>query len=974
MKKLITALFCSVIGGTALAQWTPTTINRGARIEPSSVPQHFKLDINQLRSQLANAQESGFNAKPVYISLPNLKGKLEKFAVYSFPVMVKELADQYQLGSYVGVGVDNPEKYLRFSISPKDFSSMVISNGSYEFIDAQNADKTIYGVHNKSTKDGKAFVCSTLESPTTVKQLDDLHKAGKVFTNQPTDFSKSSDKKYRTMRLALSVTGEYTAFHGGTVAGALTAMNNTMTRVNGIFEKDLALHLNIQNYPAIIYTDATTDPYTGNLNVQLQQTLTSIVGNDNYDIGHVFNAAGNNGNAGCIGCVCIAPTTPTATAKGSGFTQSTSPIGDTFDVDFVAHEMGHQLGGNHTFSHALEGSSTNVEPGSGSTIMGYAGITGTNTDVQPNSDAFFHKVSILQIQTNLNIKSCDTETSIANNPPVIAALPTYNIPKGTAFVLTASATDPENDPITYMWEQVDNATVTINRNNIGSTSTGASFRSFVPTTSPTRYFPKLESVLSGVLDNANNGWESVSKVARTTKFAVTVRDNNPVATQQQSQFAEQTIVVGNDGPFKVNTTYANVGVAFPIEWDVAGTTAAPYSVANVKIDYTIDNGTTWTVLVASTPNDGTESFTFPASMNGQTIKLRVSSIGNVFYAVGSIIVTQFSPCNGTAPLGVVASGITTSSANVTWTPVVGATYIVRYKKITDTSWLTVAVNTNTVSLPNLADNTAYEVQVAAICSGTTGSYSASTNFTTSVLPAYCTVASGIATDDYISNVTIANINNASGASAYTSFVANPSLQVNLTAGSPYTINVTRAWLIGPGPYSAATSAWIDYNRNGIFEDSERVMTSTTSAVNPATATFTVPTTAVLGLGLRMRVGMLYTATANQFISGSCGLYTGFYGEFEDYNVIVNAALSTSESPGIKNSGIQIYPNPVSDVLNVTKVSDKATYKIYSAAGQLVSNGTINDGKINVTSLVKGAYVISIEDKGKESFNSKFIKK
>ena len=973
MKKIITALFCSVIGGTALAQWTPTTMNRNVRIESSSVPQHFKLDLNQLRSQLANAQETGANAKPVYISLPNLKGKLEKFAVYSFPVMVKELADQYQLGSYVGVGVDSPGKYLRFSISPKDFSSMVINDGSYEFIDAQNAEKTIYGVHNKSAKDGKAFVCSTLESPASVKQLDDLQTSGKVFTNQPTDFSKSSDKKYRTMRLALSVTGEYTTFHGGTVAGALTAMNNTMTRVNGIFEKDLALHLNIQNYPALIYTDATTDPYTGNLNLQLQQTLTSVVGNANYDIGHVFNAAGNNGNAGCIGCVCIAPATSTTTAKGSGFTQSTSPVGDTFDVDFVAHEMGHQLGGNHTFAHALEPSGTNVEPGSGSTIMGYAGITGANTDVQPNSDAFFHKVSILQIQTNLNSKTCDVETPIVNNPPVIAALPTFNIPKGTAFVLTASATDPENDPITYMWEQADNASVTINKTNIGSTTTGASFRSFVPSVSPTRYFPKLASVLNGVLDNANNGWESVSKVARTTKFVVTVRDNNPVATQQQSQFAEQTIVVGNDGPFKVNTTYANVAVPFPIDWDVASTTAAPYNVANVKIDYTTDNGTTWTVLAASTPNDGTESFTFPASMNGQTIKLRVSSIGNVFYAVGSIIVIQFTPCNGTAPTGIVASGITTSSANVTWTPVVGATYVVRYKKITDTTWLTLAVTANTVSLPNLADNTAYEVQVAAVCSGTTGNYSASTNFTTSVLPAYCAVASGIATDDYISNVTIANVNNSSSASAYTSYVTNPALQVNLTVGSSYTLNVTRAWLIGPGPYSAATSAWIDYNRNGIFEDSERVMTQTTSAANPATVTFTVPSTAVLGLGLRMRVGMLYTATANQFISGSCGLYTNLYGEFEDYNVIVTGVLGTSEPAAIKNNGIQIYPNPATDVLNITKVSNKAKFEIHNAVGQIVKAGEISNNQVRVAELVKGTYIITIKDKN-ISESVKFIKK
>ncbi|WP_435525749.1 hypothetical protein [Chryseobacterium indoltheticum] len=158
----------------------------------------------------------------------------------------------------------------------------------------------------------------------------------------------------------------------------------------------------------------------------------------------------------------------------------------------------------------------------------------------------------------------------------------HNIPKGTAFVLTASATDPENDPITYMWEQVNNATVTINKSNLGTTTSGATFRSFTPTTSPTRYFPKLSSVLAGVLDNSTNQWESVSQVARSTKFSVTVRDNNPDPQQQQTQSAEQTIVVGNDGPFKVLTNYINSNAPSALEWDVANTTAVPYSVANVK--------------------------------------------------------------------------------------------------------------------------------------------------------------------------------------------------------------------------------------------------------------------------------------------------------------------------------------------------------------------------------------------------------
>ncbi|WP_449400637.1 reprolysin-like metallopeptidase [Chryseobacterium wanjuense] len=373
MKKLITTLFCSFLGGSLFAQWAPTTF-AGGKDKASNVRSYYKLDLNKIRTQLKDAQETGKNAKPVEISLPTLNGGIEKFAVYSFPVLDKALADQYQLGSYVGVGINDPSKYVRFSVAPNDFQSMIIKNGEYEFIEPVDTGKTTYGVHPKTEKGNGGFTCSTNESKMSKEEIKKLLDMGKTFSNQPANFAKTSDKKYRTMRLAMSVTGEYTQFFGGTVAGALTAINATMTRVNGVFEKDFALHLNVQNYPGVIYTDPATDPYTNDLNLQLQQTLTANVGDANYDIGHVFNAAGNNGNAGCIGCVCIAPTTTVPKGKGSAFTQTANPQGDAFDIDFVAHEMGHQLGATHTYAFAIEGTGVNMEPGSGSTIMGYAGI------------------------------------------------------------------------------------------------------------------------------------------------------------------------------------------------------------------------------------------------------------------------------------------------------------------------------------------------------------------------------------------------------------------------------------------------------------------------------------------------------------------------------------------------------------------------------------------------------------------------
>jgi hypothetical protein len=973
MKKLITTLICSLVGGTMFAQWTPANYE-GKSEKSSNVRSYYKLDLNKIRTQLKDAQETGKNAKPVEISLPTLDGKIEKFAVYSQPVVVKELADQYQLGSYVGVGIDDPSKYLRFSVAPNDFQSMIVKDGVYEFIEPQNADKTIYGVHPKTDKTkGEAFVCSTNESPLSKQQISELYSKGKSFYKNPTNFAKSTDQKYRTMRLAMSVTGEYTQFFGGTVAGAITAINATMTRVNGVFEKDFALHLIVQSFPGVIYTNPATDPYSpastgaaGAWNLELQNVLTNNVGNGNYDIGHLFGASGGGGNAGCIGCVCTDPTTAEPEGKGSGYTSPANniPQGDNFDIDYVAHEMGHQLGANHTFSHNIEGTLVNMEPGSGSTIMGYAGIV-PGANVQTHSDPYFHVVSILQVEDNLATTTCDIETNITNNPPVIGALNDYTIPKGTAFVLTATATDPENDPMTYTWEQFDSANAPVT-SVTGNNTTGALFRSVAPTsTGNTRYFPKLSSVLAGNL-TVPADWETVSNVARATNFVLTVRDNNPVSTSQQTQSDIVTVTVGNAGPFKVNSTQVYHNISAALLWDAAGTSAAPYNVSNVKIDYTADNGATWTVLSASTPNDGSESYTFPSSLNGQNIKIRISSIGNIFYAIKQVLVTAAAPCSSAAPTNITAGVVTSSSATISWNPSVGATYVVRYKKVTESVWQQTTASGNAVTLSGLEEGTKYDLQVLTVCSGTPGAYSTNNQFVTASSLTYCPLTSADSSDEYISNVTLANVNNNTGASTYTDYGLDATKTIHLVSGATgNTVSITKAWT--GNTYSEGVRVWIDFNRNGVFDTSELVLNSSPNTTPTVSATFTVPTSAVQNKMLKMRVALRYNNSA-----AACTSYD--YGEVEDYNVLVTpTVLSTNDVSGPKND-IQIYPNPVSDILNITKVSDKASYKIYSAAGQLIRQGNINDGKINVSELVKGGYVITIEEKGKDLFTSKFIKK
>jgi len=646
-------LFCLILVATAAmanAQWTKSVPTREV-VKKSDNAVYYKLDINKIRTQLLTAPEIGKGTGSATISIPTLEGKIERFAVNSFPVIDQELAGQYQLGSYVGVGIDDPTRYIRFSIAPNDFQSMIITNGKYEFIEPATTDKSFYSIHGKSGKNGHAFTCSTKESAQSVANMQKMMASGAA--------AKSGDKKYHTLRLAMSVTGEYTSFFGG-AAQALAQVNATLTRVNGVFEQEFNLHLNMVSAPNLIFTSSTTDPYSNASQMcKWNNELMNVLHGGNYgindaafDIGHLFGASGGGGNAGCIGCIGSNDVSTTSYSaanggcgyayiapdnyKGSGITSPADavPMGDTFDIDYVAHEIGHQLGDSHTYSFYEQFMNTEVEPGSGSTIMGYAGITGSTTDLQSNSDPYFHSVSIDQVQANLAAVTADVETPIINNPPVITAMNTvYTIPKSTPFVLTANATDPDGDALTYCWEQINPSILDngVTKSNIGNTTSGASFRSWSPTSSPTRYFPKQATVLSGAVKNTAD-FEAASTVARTTNFRVTVRDNR-AAGQAQTAYATQTVVVGSASAFTVNTPSLTPNSNSTITWNVSGTTAAPYNAVNVKIEYTEDNGSTWNTLAASVPNSGSASIFIPASLANKTVYIRVSAIGNIFYAV-----------------------------------------------------------------------------------------------------------------------------------------------------------------------------------------------------------------------------------------------------------------------------------------------------------------------------------------------------
>ncbi|UGU15595.1 M12 family metallo-peptidase [Sinomicrobium kalidii] len=582
----------------------------------------YKLNVKGMKQALQKVPQRNRTGTRtgVVIRFPNAEGEMERFRVVEASVMHPELAAKYPgIRSYAGQGVDDPSMVIRFSISHLGLQSMRLSSGKGTvFIEPYTSDRTHYTVYDRKDREAplEPFEC-------TVK--DEMTKGVADIQARP----NADDGVLRTFRLAVSAPGEYTQYFGGTKADALAAINATITRVNGIYEVDFGVTMQlIANTDDVIYTNASTDPYTGSYNSQLQSTLSSTIGEANYDIGHLLQRGSNNGNAGCIGCVCV------DNQKGSGFSSHSTPEGDNFDVDYVAHEIGHQFGGNHTFTIRNEGTDAHFEPGSGSTIMGYAGITG-GTDVQSHSDPYFHAFTVEQITNYVKSTSCQTETATGNNVPTADAGSDITIPKGTPFILTGAGTDADaGDELTYCWEQMDENNAAHTYPSATATS-GVAFRSMLPSTSEERYFPALSTVLSG---STSSQWEVVPDVGRILNFRLTVRDNRAGGGANNSDDMVVT-VDGNSGPFVVTSPNSNInwqiGTTETVTWNVAGTTGAPVNCQNVNILLSTDGGNTFPVTLASgVANTGSADITVPDNAGNQN-RIRIEASNNIFYDISN---------------------------------------------------------------------------------------------------------------------------------------------------------------------------------------------------------------------------------------------------------------------------------------------------------------------------------------------------
>lgn len=617
--------------------WQSAHVDVDAKSNPVSLwldsYQTFKVSPEELRNALSLAphQEAGQFYRFSIIDLPLPNGRIGKYKICESPIMSSELEKRLQVKTYRVQGILNPAENGRLDLGPNGFHGFVRSPDGQSFLidPVKLGDQSgVFVYYRHDNFSPRNFLCFT-------QPARDQFNGNRLGQINPGGWSiLSTGATLKTYRLAMNADGEYQQFFGG-VTQSDAAVATSINRINSVYEIENAIHLQLTYVKS--WPDPNTDPYTNDNGFTMldeNQTETDAsVGDANYDMGHVFSTGG--GGVANINSVGVTG------SKAMGVTGLPGPVGDDFDIDYVAHEMGHQFGGRHTFngtSGACGGArdTPSYEPGSGSTIMAYAGICAPE-DLQPHSDPYMHLDSLERItQWRDDAQSHGSETNTGNRQPTANAGGDYTIPRGTPFKLTATGSDPDGDAITYCWEDFDLGTASPTTDN----STRPLFRSFNPTVNPSRTFPKLATYLAGT----NDPYEFVPDVDRAMVFRVTVRDNH--SGSGGYAFDEMNLTVAG-APFKAlepSTPQSWLGGSQQtVTWDPGGSTSANVNIY-LSLDGGLDYGTGASKLaLANAPNNGSATINVPnfATSKGRIV---IEGAGNVFFDVtkADITVTQIA--------------------------------------------------------------------------------------------------------------------------------------------------------------------------------------------------------------------------------------------------------------------------------------------------------------------------------------------
>lgn len=649
MKYLITLCLLSLISMTASSQTIWRSIEeidsyKKADKMRTIVPDKFGLyEINytQMVKHLSKASNENIektNLKTVEFSLPLPEGGIISMTFVESPNMSPVLSSKFpDIKSYRGYNPNNPSEHARIDFGPMGFHAAIVTRKGTVYIDPYYTfpDDMCMSYY---VKDHHVDQSQYVNGCGYNHYNDEIKKEEALYVN-PSNTStpkKSMPVIKRTYRMALACTGRWGSIWG-TPENVMSRFNTGVNRFNIIFENEVGIHFELidDNDKLIFFTDS--DPYSepslGRVTLgENTSVINNEVGSGSYDIGHVFTTFCTDGVAGIAfgGSVCRGN-------KGGGVSCVGTSDVSNFIIQTGAHEVGHQFSGGHSWDNC-PGNETQraaevaFEPGSGSTILSYSGLCGSNNVQGPNDD-YFHVGNINQFYDFVEASSCGLiEVSDNNSPDLFVDIPEgLTIPISTPFELDGRAVDPDGDMMTYNWEQM-------NRNSIPSqlgspTLNAPSFRSFPPGTNTKRTFPRIGNILAGI----GNPREVLPTYSRDLNFRFTVRDNHPgvgVTVWEEVEFKASDTA----GPFVITNprqiTFVEVNESLSVEWDVANTDNDIINCQTVDIFLSTDGGSTFDIQLADdVPNDGSHTVTIPNNLtNSGRIKVKASN--NIFFNIG----------------------------------------------------------------------------------------------------------------------------------------------------------------------------------------------------------------------------------------------------------------------------------------------------------------------------------------------------
>ena len=942
----------------------------------------YALDITLFKDELLEVSKG---TKKV-IKLPSALGNFSEYHIQESSNFSEELNPKY--GFIKSYDIKNKK-------NDSSTGKLSIGNDGVRIIMHSSKHSTLH--IDPYTKDNKTYI-SYLKEDISNKHpndfeclVDEVAIEGENIQNR----KNANDGKLRTYRLALACTGEYAEYHindqgvsTGTdiekTAAVLSAMNTSMTEVNAIFERELAVKMNIVlvgGENPLIYLDPDTDNFTNNtlgtLIGENQSRCDQIIGNANYDIGHNF-CTGRGGLAS-LSSVCV------TNFKASGVTGVRPPIGYRFNT-IVAHEMGHQFGTPHTFNSECRGnrtSATAVEPGSGSTIMGYAGVC--DPGVQSVNDDYFHSVSLTRMWNHIQNTSCPVETDTGNTAPIANAGSDFSVPKGTPLVLKGSATDVDGtSSLTYCWEQI-NTDIAI-MPPVSTSPSGPTFRSLRPTVSSKRYLPALSTVISGTLSNT---WEVLPSVAREMDFSLVVRDNAIGGGSSDRDDIKVTII--DSQPFTVNDLF-NWGpnTSREITWNVNDTNIAPINCQKINILLSTDGGVTFpTELIMNTDNDGSETITLPNLAFTDEAIIMIEAADNIFYNISKKFAINNTPdfalVNKTGDVGVCKTSTNSLEFELGFTSGNGFSDTVTLS--VDNAPANAVINFDNNNFTGGNQNII--LTISNLDNVASGSYTLSLKATSTSLNKSIDISLGV-NDDVCSStgssasqistraVTFNTIDNSSTKSGgYSDF---KSISTTVKPGEDHQINVNVNTT--STPFEAKTTrtyVWIDWNQNCQFDANEEYDLGTASAtgIGPTSGSpynLTIPNDAKPG-STTFRVTTKISSEGNP---NSCE--TDFNGEVEDYSIFVDAPTATISDFSFDK--FNLFPNPSSGKFNLSFEvlnTEKVDIKLFDLGGRLIENlkfkntSSIFSKELDFENYNSGIYLLRIKNGGKQTVKKLVIK-